>query len=105
VIDSSLEAGDVVVAVAAATSEGMAFAKSTRPRQANAAGVISTTPGVARGAETASSRRCCAPVLMTSPSAADRACEVRSAFDLIHDIDKGTREPDLRCLLLRLKFC
>jgi hypothetical protein len=54
--DDSLRPGDVV-AIASNAADGQAvFAKATRANQENVAGVISTSPGVALGAETASFR-------------------------------------------------
>ena len=55
-LDDSLQPGDVVVTGAGAADGQAVFAKSTRANQENVAGVISTSPGVALGAETASSR-------------------------------------------------
>ena len=54
--DPSLVAGDVVVTAAAPTGAGVVFAKSQHANQANAAGVVSTSPGVELGSDTASSR-------------------------------------------------
>jgi hypothetical protein len=54
--DPSLVAGDVVVTEAAPTGAGVVFAKSQHANQANAAGVISTSPGLELGSDSASSR-------------------------------------------------
>ena len=54
--DPSLVAGDVVVTEAAPTGAGVVFAKSQHANQANAAGVISTSPGLKLGSDTAPSR-------------------------------------------------
>ena len=54
--DDSLRPGDVVVIASNAADGQAVFAKATRANQENVAGVISNSPGVALGAETASSR-------------------------------------------------
>ena len=56
VSDPSLVAGDIVVTEAAPTGAGVVFAKSQQANQANAAGVISTSPGLELGSDSASSR-------------------------------------------------
>ena len=54
--DPTLLPGDVVVTEAAPAGAGVVFAKSQHANQATAAGVVSTSPGVALGSDAASSR-------------------------------------------------
>ena len=54
--DPTLLPGDVVVPEAAPMGAGVVFTKSQHANQATAAGVVSTSPGVALGSDVASSR-------------------------------------------------
>ena len=56
VSDQSLVPGDVVVTEVASTGSGVVFAKSQHVNQANAAGVVSTSPGLELGSDTLFSR-------------------------------------------------